>query len=214
MTEHNIFAEIQEDLEREKLEALWKKYGPWVVIAALGIVLATASSTAYRSWQAQRNQRLTSALLDTTKGSADDAKNIDLLQKFAGEYPGSVQADLALLQAGAFAVDHNDKAKAIKIFDQVAADAKANPAFRQLGDLLSVQTQLDSGDPAALSARLLPLTEEKAPWRYSALEDQAYLALRAGDKAKAKQIFTDLSQDARAPQSIGARAADILHSLD
>jgi hypothetical protein len=214
MTENNLFQEVQEDLDRQRLEALWKKYGAWVVIAALGIVVSTASSTAYRSWTADHNQRLTSALLSATQASGDAAKNIEALQAFAGKNAGAGLADLALLRAGALAVDRNDSAKAVELFDKVASDAKADPAFRQLGDLLSVRAQMDKGDPATLSARLQPLTAPSAAWRFSALEDQAYLALRAGDKAKAKQIFADLSQNARAPQSITARAADILRSLN
>jgi hypothetical protein len=214
MTENNLFQEVQEDLERQKLEALWKKYGFWVVVAALGIVVATASSTAYRSWHADHEQRLTAELLSASKSTADAATNIDSLQKFAADNAGSGQADLALLRAGALAADKDDKAAAVKAFDQVASDTKADPAFRQLGTLLSVRAQLDNGDPAALSARLQPLTAEDAAWRFSALEDQAYLALRAGDKDKAKQIFTDLSQDARVPEGIAARATDILRSLD
>jgi hypothetical protein len=50
MTEHNLFQEVQDDLERQKLEAMWKRYGGWLIAAALAIVLATAGSTAYRSW--------------------------------------------------------------------------------------------------------------------------------------------------------------------
>lgn len=214
MTELNIFQEVKEDLERQKLEALWKKYGIWVIVAALGVVVATASSTSYRSWKAGHDRQATSALLSATQGVSDAGKSIEMLQKFADGHAGVGLSDLALLHAGALAVDQNDKAKAIPLFDKVAADAKADPAFRQLGDLLSVRAQLDSGDAAAMSARLQPLTVEGAAWRFSALEDQGYLALRAGDKAKAKQIFTDLSQDSRAPQGISTRASDLLRSLN
>jgi hypothetical protein len=214
MTEHNLFDEVQADLERQKLEALWKKYGIWIAVAALGIVLATAGSTAYRSWRVDRDQKLTSGLLDVSKTDADVAKGIDGLQKFADQNAGTVHADMALIRAGMLAVDKGDKVKAAGFFDKVANDAKADPAFRQLGELLSVQVQMDSGDAAALTARLQPLTEEREPWRYSALEAQGYLALRTHDTAKARQIFAELSQDARAPQSIAARAADILRSLN
>lgn len=214
MTEHNLFDEVQSDLERQRLEALWKQYGLWVIIAALGIVLATASSTAYRSWKTTHDQRITAELLAANKMGMDEAKGIDQLEKFARGNPDTNFASLALLHAAALAGDQGDKAKAAALYDKVAADQKADPALRQLGDLLSVQAQLDSGDPAALSARLQPLTAEGQAWRYSAMEEQAYLALRAKDTAKARQIFTDLSQDARAPKSIASRATDILRSLD
>jgi hypothetical protein len=214
MSEHNLFQEVQEDLERQKLEALWKKYGPLIIIAALGIVISTASSTAYRSWKADRDRRVTTALLSATRASADASKNIDSIQKFADENAGSNEASMALLRAGALALDAEDRLKAIQFFDKVAADAKADPAFRQLGELLSVQAQLDSGTPAELSARLQPLTAGDAAWRYSALEAQATLALRAGERKKAEDIFSELSKDPHAPRSLAARASDLLRTLN
>jgi hypothetical protein len=214
MTEPNLFQEVQEDLDRQRLEAVWKQYGGWVLAAAVAVVLGTAGSTAYRSWKAERDEKLTQALLDASKAGAEATKSIDALEKFASENPGTHHADFALLRAGAVAAEQNDKAKATQIFDTVAADENADPAFRQLGDLLSVEMQLDAGDAAKLSERLQPLTQEHATWRFSALEAQGYLALRQGDKEKARKIFTDLSQDLHAPQSIGARATDIVRSLN
>ena len=214
MTNDNLFAEIDEDLDRQKLEALWKKYGPALLIIALGIVVATATSAGYRSWKAGQDQTLTTALIDSTVQSKTDADKISALQQFSEAHPGSAQSDFALLQAGNLAAQKGDTQRAVQLFDAVANDRKGDDAFRQLGDLLAVQTQLDSGDPAALTKRLQSLTAEDGVWRYSALEDQAYLALRAGDKTKAKQILTDVSQDARAPRTLSARAADLLRGLD
>jgi hypothetical protein len=214
MTEHNLFDEVKEDLERQRLEALWKKYGIWVVLMALVAVLATAASTTYHSWQSEHNQKITTALLAAGKGEADPLKTVDNLQTFASENSGTKEASLALLHAGTSAADKGDKDKAIKIFDIVAHDDKADLAFRQLGDLLSVQLQMDSADPAVLIGRLQPLTEEHAPWRFSALETEGYLALRMGDKVKAKQIFTSLSQEASVPSTMASRASDILRSLN
>jgi len=215
MTEHDLFQEVKEDLERQRLEALWKQYGLWVVVAAFCIILATGGGSAYRSWKQSHEQGLTTGLLSADKtGGADVDKNIESLQQFANGNTGTAESDMALLRAGELALEESDKAKAVTFFDKVASNSKADIAFRQLGDLLSVQAQMDTGDVALLSARLQPLTAERATWRYSALEIQGYLALRLGDAAKAKQIFTDLSQSASAPQSIAARAADILRSLN
>jgi hypothetical protein len=213
MTEHNLFDEVREDLERQKLQALWNRYGVWLIVAALAVVIGTGGTTSYNSWKANKDQALTAELLAATQ-TKDHVKSLELLQKFADAHAGSQLAVLGSLQAGALAADQNDKAKAIQIFDAVAADTRNDTVFRQLGDLFSVQLQMDNGDPASLSARLQPLTADRATWRFSALEAQGYLALRAGDNAKAKQIFTDLSQNASTPQSMSARAADIARSLN
>lgn len=214
MTNQSLFQEVEEDLERQKLEALWKRYGFWIILAAIGIVLSTASSTAYRSWKADHDMRLTADFLSSSRLLPDTSKNIEALEKFANENVKERHASLALLRAGALALRRDDKPKAIELFDKAAADTHADPAIKQLGALLSVQAQLDSGSPADLSARLQLLLGEDSAWRFSAREALAYLALRQNDAPKAKQILTDLSQDARAPRSIAARAADILRTLN
>ncbi len=210
MTEHNIFQEIEEDMERQKMEALWKRYGVFVIAGALAAVLITGGITAWRSWNTERDQRATAAFIDIVKNAgSDQAKEIDALESFAQKNHGDAQATFAQLHAAALAVANGNKDKAVQIYDSIASDHKANSAFRQLADLLAVQAQIDSGNPAALEKRLQPLLAENAPWRFTAMEYDGYLALRTGDKAKAKQIFTELAQNASAPQSLSARAADM-----
>jgi hypothetical protein len=210
-----IFQEIDEDLERQRMEALWKKYGGWIIAAAAIVVLGTASYTAWGSWRTGQDQKATSALIDIlAKPPAESDKEIAALQSFAAQNHGDTQGTFAQLHAASLAAKNNDPKKAVEIYDAIAGDTKADPAFRQLADLFSVQAQMDTGDPVSLQKRLQPLLADNAPWRFSAMEMDAFLALRAGDKAKAKQLFTELSQDASAPQSIVARATDMARFLD
>ncbi len=217
MTDPNasLLQEIQEDLNRQRLQAFWTRYGIGLGAVALALVVATAGVSVWHGQKLKNEQRLTTDLLTTAKSESASAASLDALAAFASkpENIASTQAAIALLQAGAMAVEQNDVPKAVRLFDQVAQNPKTDSAFRQLGDLLSVQAQLDWGDAAALSLRLQPLTLEGRPWRFSALEAQGYLALRMGDAERAKQIFRDLSQDARVPSTMGARATDILHGL-
>jgi len=214
MTENNLFQEVQEDLDRQKLEAFWKKYGFWIVLAAVGIVISTASSTAYRSWNNQHNREMTSSLLEAARATPDTAKSMELFQRAAEKYQGKGHDVLALLRAGSLALSKEDKATAITLFDKVAADEEADSAFRHLGALLSVQVQADDGAPSELMARLEPLAAEDAPWNFSAKETKAYLALRMNDKAKAKELFSYLAKAPNVPQSLALRATDVLRTLE
>ncbi|MDX2027828.1 MAG: tetratricopeptide repeat protein [Alphaproteobacteria bacterium] len=213
MSNQNIFQEIDEDLERQKLETLWKNYGKWVVAVAVVIVLGSAGTTMWNSWQSGQHQAATDGLIEvmTTQANADQTKQIEALVAFADKNGGSSQASFARLQAASMAVKEGQKDKAVQLYDSLAQDKGADPAFRQLADLLAVQTQIDSGNPAELDKRLQPLTNEDAPWRYTAKEYQGYLAIRAGDKARAQQLFTALSQDMSAPETLRTRATDMLH---
>ncbi len=214
MTHENLFKEVEDDLERQRYEDLWKRYGIWVAAAALALVFGTAGYNFWQGHTQEVHQQATGKLTEIlAQNKAEPAKQIEALENFAASSKGTTQATFAQLHAAAEAAKNDKKDQAIKIYDAVAADEKADHAFRQLADLLSVQLQLDSGDTAALQKRLQPLMGDKEPWRFSALEYSGYLALRSGDKIKAKELFTRLSQDASAPKSLSARAADMVRFL-
>ena len=211
MTEHNIFDEIKEDMERQKWEALWKNYGNYVLFLAVAIVLATAGFTVYHSWRTEKNQNTTAALMEIMKGSDNDrTKQIAALEAFAEKNHGDTQAAFAELHAADFTALSGNKEKAVQIYDTVAGDRSVDLAFRQLADLLSIQLQMDTAPAAVLEKRLQPLLAENAPWRFTAMEFEGYLAYQSGDKEKAKQVFTELAQNASAPQTLAARANDML----
>jgi hypothetical protein len=106
-----------------------------------------------------------------------------------------------------------DDSGAVAIYDAIAGDSGIPATFRDLATILAATHTLDKADPAALTAKLQPLTADSSPWRFTALELTGLLAQRANDNAKAKTIFAKLADDRDAPQGVRARAAEILASL-
>lgn len=208
MSHSSLLQEIEEDLQRQKYEALWKRYGRYVIGAALAIVLGTAAVTSWRNHTLAQHQAATSGLLNIVNDKAlDKDKKVAALETFAAANPKASQATLARFRAAAIALKDGKTAEAMAQYDKIAADDDAEPLFRELANLLAVQAQLDDGDPAALQARLQPLLASDAAWRFTAKEYSAHLALRVGDKAKAKQLFDELTQpDAEIPATLAQRA--------
>ena len=214
MSQDNIFREIDEDMERQRYEALWNRYGKYAIAFVVAIIAVTAVHTYWQSETLQQHQKATGDLAMLVNQAKDDNnKKISDLLAFSAENPGQTQGALAALGAAQLAARQGDKDKAVQIYDALSADTKAQPEFRQLADLYAVEVQLDTGDVAKLQERLKPLIGAKEAWNYSALEMSAYLDIRCGDKDKAKDIFTNLSQDAGAPPSLVARAGDMLRLL-
>lgn len=209
----DIFKEVDEDLRRDRAAKVWKKYGPYVIGAAVAVVLATAAYQAWRWWDVkQRSERSASyaaavELLD--QGKTKDA--IDAFDTLAG-IDGSYGTLAAFSQARLLAKDGNTAA-AIEIWDRLAASASLGPAFRGAATLLSVMHQSDDGDPAALEARLGPLTADDNGFRAVALELTAVLAVRQGDRARARKIYAELADDRTAPVGLRARASQMLAAL-
>ncbi len=216
MTETNLFQEIQDDLERQRLEALAKKYGGLALAIAVTIILATAAVTGWNSWQMQKNQQATGALLKamSKEDTEKEDEQVKALEAYANQYGGTSPSALALLHAAKLAAKAGHPDKAIQLYDRLAQDKSADTVFRQFAELMSVRSQMDIGKPEELGSRLEPLTKPDMPWSATAKEYQAYLALRAGDKAKAIQLFAELAQSAAVSASLSARATDMLRYLE
>jgi len=207
----DIFQEIDEDVRRERLQLLWKRYGTYIVGAALGILLATAATVAWREYRVRQNQAQAQQFLDAIDlANRGDQQGARIAFAELAKSAGAGYAALARLQEAALAAKAGDTAGAVKIYDQIAADGGTDRALRDLATLLIVQRTLDTGDPAQLSQRLAPLMADANPWRYSATELSALLARRTGDTAKAKELYTKLADDLQAPQGMRARATEML----
>lgn len=210
----DIFQEVDEEVRRDRAAALWKRYGIYVLGAAVALVLATAGWTAWRHY---RNQQLadagtqfTSAMLLANQGQEAEAAKV-FAEVSAG--PAEGYAFLARLETAALKLRSGDRAGAIATYDAVAADAAVPATYREAATLLSVMQQVDEGDPKALAERLGPLAADGNPWRFNAREMQGVLASRAGDTARARGLFKALSEDAAAPAALRARAAEIFQAL-
>ncbi len=210
MNESNLFQEIEEDLQRKNLEAWWKKYGHYVIGAALAVVVATAASVGWQSHNVKKEQQATSAIVTVLDDKAvDPAKKLEQLQAFSEQKPKIPLAAIARFHAAGELLKKNQPDKALEIYNTIATDASVEKPFRQLADLYAVQIQMDTGEPEVLMARLEPLMGEDSAWKPSAKEFAAFLALRASDKDKAKKLFTELGQEPDVPTSIVQRAGDM-----
>lgn len=207
--------EVEEDLKRDRQLELWRKYGVWATALGLLLVIGVAAYQGWRNYQRgqqyQYGQSYAQALALLNKGK--DAEARAEFGKLADEAV-SGYAELALLQRAALLAKGGDGAGAAALYRQLADDTGADELFRDLAVILAALITADNADPRDLTARLAPLTVPGNPWRYSALEVTALLAQRQGDQARAKEIYQSLADDAKAPQGMRARAAEMLAVLE
>jgi hypothetical protein len=125
-------------------------------------------------------------------------------------------AVLARFQQANQTLKDGDKAKAAEQFAVIAKDGSVDKALKDLSAILGGLAWLDAGKPADASKLVEGLTGDNEPYRFSALEIQAQAALAAGDRKKAKDIYTQLKQLGAlptAPQGVSARAEIMLERL-
>ena len=64
MSDDDLLKEFEEDMRRERSEAVWKSFGKYVVWLSIAIVLGTASGVSWRYWQKTEGMRQTSQLIE------------------------------------------------------------------------------------------------------------------------------------------------------
>ncbi len=208
----DIFEEVDEDLRRDRALKIWQKYGNYIVAAAIAIVVATAAYVYWRDWDRKSREaegaRLIAAVDLMQQDQVDAAK--DALSRLAKE-GSSGYALLARFHEAAYLARKGDAAGAIAVYRTIAADSGVTSDLRQAATLFAVLHGLEQASPAEVERDLAPLAQ--GPWRYSATELQALAALKAGDVAKARDLYRALADEPGAPVNLRGRAAEMLAAL-
>lgn len=198
----SVFREIDDDMRRIKLESFWAENRLWIGATVVLAIVATAGVSMWRGHVASQNRAATAQMMTAF---ADPAA----LEKLAAD-PDTLgrPAHIALvrLTAASRALTKGDTAKALELYDALAADRKADPVLRDLGKLYAVGLRLDTAPAAELDAQLMPLARTGEPWRFSALEMQGLLYAREGRMKDAADKMAEISGDPLAPQDARTRA--------
>jgi hypothetical protein len=214
----DIFDEVEEDLRAERARKLFRQYGWLIILAAVAIVGAVAGWQLWNRWQSGQDAAAASRFvaaqtaIDQAAPGTRATAQIQTLDQLAATGPQGYKT-LARLRAAALKADSGDLPGAIDLWNQVAADGKADPLLRDLAILTAAMRQIDRGDPAQLQSRLEPLALPGNPLSALAREQLAILDLRLGKTEDAKTRLKALSIDFQAPSGLRARASALLAGL-
>lgn len=212
----DIFDEVEEDLRAERARKLWDRFGTPVLGLLLLVVAGVAGWQGWQWWETrERNAAAIAFMAAHRAAEAEGADLAAMAARFAAlsaEGPAGYRT-IETLRAAALKAETGDMAGALALYDRLAADAAADPLYRDLATLMWVLRSLDSGDPAMLAARIAPLAQAGQPWSASARELAALVALRQGQSAEAKRALDALANDVTAPRSIRDRAGRIASGI-
>lgn len=205
----SFIEEVTEEVRRDQLFTMFRKYG-WIAVLA---VLLLVGGAAWKEWQAARERAAAEAFGDSVL-AAQDANDAAAREKAlsAVKAKGGQAAVVDLLAATA-AQDAGDSKAALAKLDAVAADDTLPIAYRDLAVLKKVLIAGDEMKPDARKAALEPLSQPGRPYRPLALEQIALLAVAAGDSKSAIDQFNEILQDSDVTPGLRRRATQMIVAL-
>ncbi|RZJ93554.1 MAG: tetratricopeptide repeat protein [Brevundimonas sp.] len=205
----DLFEEVEEELRVEQYKKLAVRLAPWVIGGLVaGIIIAGAiyGIVRYQESNAAKASAAYSAVLEKlAQGDNEGAiKQLQLVPKGSKAYRA-----LALSLQGGLLIEEGRTAEGVKLLDESATAAPGGKAGLILADsarLKAAWAVLDDAPYAEVEKRLQPLTEDGRPYSALAKEAMGMALINAGRAKEAKPIFTKLSVDPSAPQSMAQRA--------
>lgn len=218
----DIFDEVSEDLRHDRAVALAKRYGGFLLAAALAVLAGVGGQQGWQEYQAKQANaaalqylNITSAVDQPGAQPAADAavQTAQALNNFAATAPEGYKT-LANLRAAGLYAGAGQLPQAEALWTGVTQDGSADPLLRDLATLLWAQHALGQAPDADVLERLQPLTMDANPYHALARETQALTYLHEGNKDQAKALFSQIASDSTAPDQERSRAQALAASLN
>ena len=213
MAESDSFIqEVSEEVRRDRMYAVWRRYGPWLIAAIVLAVLLAAGKGWWENKDAARKAELGGEMLAADAiEDPDEAATAFLAVAEEGEYQYPV---LARLRAAASLAAAGKIDEAAAQYDAIKATEGVDPRFHDLAELRSVMLLSERMDPDEMLDRLGPLTVDGSVWRLPALEYEAAAHVKNGEPKQALASLRTILDIPQLPPAAQGRATELIEAIE
>jgi hypothetical protein len=206
----SFIEEVTEEVKRDRLFVLMRRYG-WIgVLVVLGIV----GGTAWREYSAAQETRAAQDFGDSILDALaqdDAAGRASALEGIQTENPGA-NAILKMMVA-AETNENGDTANAVAQLQAVANDSALPTIYRQVASYKALVLGADTLSAEDRRAGFQALSVPGQPLRLLAEEQLALLEIEAGETDAALTRLDMIAADAEATQGLRRRATQLIVAL-
>ncbi|MGR3659689.1 MAG: tetratricopeptide repeat protein [Paracoccaceae bacterium] len=205
----SFIEEVSEEVRRDRLFKLMKKYG-WIGIA---VVMLLVGGAAYNEWQKAQTRQAAENLGDQVLSALKNNDSGDRLTALNEIAAGSdADAVIAMLKSNeAVAGDLTDEAKSELLV--VVSNETLPTYYRHLAEFKLLLLESESLDPEVRIARFEPLTAAGAPYRLLASEQIAIIEISTGNSEAALQRLSDILIDGEITTGLRRRVSQLIVAL-
>lgn len=203
--------EVTEEVRKDRLYAMYRKYG-WMVALAVILLVGGAALNEWRKAAAEAEARATGdALIAALDAETPEARAEALAALETPEDAGR-RAIALMMRAGAEA-EAGDIAAARAALDGVADDTDLPARIRDLATLKSVILSAGEVGAEERMARLSPIAVPGSPYRLLALEQMALAEVELDRRDAALETLGRILEDAEATQDLRRRVSQLIVAL-
>ena len=201
-----FYDEVDEEVRREQLKKLWDAYSLYIIALALLIIAGVGGWRGYQYVEAKKAAEAGAAFNKALELSEQNkrAEAEKAFAEVAATAPSGYRMLARFHQAAEVAT--SDKAAAVKLYDELAADRSIGAEQQSLARLRAAGLLVDTAPYAELKQRLESETAPGAPFRHAARELLALSAWKANDAAAARQWLDMIALDGDTPPGLRSRA--------
>lgn len=195
--------EVSEEVRRDRMFALWRKYGPYV-IGVIVLIVAAAGAKAYLDTQERAAARAAGGALIAASDGDLEAQSAALIA-LADTVDHDGARLLAELRAASVMAASGDASGAAAAYDGIAASAAADPLLQQFAAYRATVLRGAEMEPGAFADALSPIANGSGPFRLLAMEARGVALLRAGDRQAGEDELRAVHSDDAAPPPMRQR---------
>ena len=202
----DIFNEIDEDLRRERYRRLWDRYGLYLILLCVAVVVAAGAWSGYRYW-AKTQSEASGARFEAANRLIADGKVTEAeaaLDQIAKDATTGYRVLARFRDAGLVA--KQDPKAGVAAFDALSTDAAVGALGQDLSRIRAAALLVDTAPLAEIVQRLQSLADGTSTLRHSARQLIALTQFKAGDLAAANKTAQTLIEDPETPPGIRSQA--------
>lgn len=210
----DFFREVQEDLQRDRLLKLWKRFRYPLLGLIVAIVAAVIVIVVLKDAGDARNEKDGGRYAEASKLLSDgkDGEAAKAFNALASEATGGYAA-LARLREADIKAKGGDVDGAVAALDALAKDNRVDRVYRDLAGLIAAERLIDKAPLEDIMSRLSHLLAPDSSWRWLATELKGVAELKAGKTEEARATFTELVENSATAAGVRFRAAELLSGL-
>ncbi len=208
----DLFREVNEEVRQEQIIQFFKRYGVQLIG---GIVAAILLLVGYNYWQDQQDaeREALSERFEVAVSLLSGGKPVEAADEFEALTADAGPSGYGLLAGfrGAEALAQaGDAAGAVAAYDAIADSSGVERFFRDLAAIFAANLLVDTAGTDEIQDRLVDVSGEGNPLRYSALELIATSQYGVGRLREAESLFVQIADEASVTSGVRIRALQML----